>query len=179
MKSQYTKSSFTFRFYHGRPYLKCQQPMNWIKGSSLSYPPVSLEFSTMATHSRTKDCQKRGAATEHAEKKVPGGRATENAEEKLNAETVQAMEDAKADRANDTIENQSCKLADFFLVLVQDVWSHATEHEVDEHVSIDIAHEKIVEWGIKEREFYGERELLQHKKMLYIMTWNKAGVPKE
>ena len=143
MKSQYTKSSFTLRFYYSRPYLKCQQPMDWIKGSFLSYPPVSLEFSTMATHSRTKDCQKRGAATEHTEKKAPGGRATENAEEKPNAEE-KAMEDAKADRANDTIENLLCKLADFFSVLLQDVWSHATEHEVDEHVCIDTVHEKMV-----------------------------------
>ena len=62
----------------------------------------------MATHSRTKDCQKRGAATEHAQRKAPGGRPT-----LLDAETVQAMEDAKADRANDTIDNLFDKLAAF------------------------------------------------------------------
>ena len=112
MKSQYTKSSFMFSYYYSRPYLKCQQPMKLIKGSSLSYPPVSLEFSTMATHSRTKGCQKRGAATEHTEKKAPRGRSTESAEEKPNAEE-KAVEDAKADRADDTIENLLCKLADF------------------------------------------------------------------
>ena len=65
-------------------------------------------------HNRSSECQKRGTATEHAERKAPGGRATEHAEKKAPgsrgtlkpyAQTSQAMEDAQADRANDTVQN--------------------------------------------------------------------------
>ena len=122
-----------------------------------------LEFSRMAsTHSPTKapeatllqghpkchncssECQKRGAATEHAERKPPGGRATEHAVKKAPggrgtlkpyAQTLQAMEDAQADRANATVENLVFKLDDFLSFLLQDVWTgfqHATEHMICE-----------------------------------------------
>ena len=65
------------------------------------------------------------------------------------------------------------------MFLLKDVWGHATEHEDDGDVCSDIIHDKIVEWGYREREFYGELELLQHKKMWDIMTHDKAGVAKE
>ena len=91
----------------------------------------------MATHSRTKDCQKRGTATQHAERNAPCGRPT-----LLDAETVQAMEDAKANRANYTIDNLLDNLAAFFLFLLEDVWGHATKHEDDEDVCRDIVHDK-------------------------------------
>ena len=59
----------------------------------------------------------RGAATEHAE----GGAAT-----------LHDMEDAQADRANDTMENLWFHLAEFLTLLLLDVWTvpgfrHATE----------------------------------------------------
>ena len=92
-----------------------------------------LQFSRMAsTQRRTKEYQKRGTATEHAERKAPGGRATENAEKKAPggrgtlkpyAQTSQAMEDAQADRANDTVEDLVFKLGDFLSFLLQDVWA--------------------------------------------------------
>ena len=70
------------------------------------------EFSRMAsTHSRNKECQKRGTATEHAEMEGPGGRATLHALEHAmglprgaatdhaegGAAILHDMEDAQAD----------------------------------------------------------------------------------
>ena len=106
-----------------------------------------------SAHSRTKECQKRGTATEHAERKAPGGRATEHAEKKAPggrgtlkpyAQTSQAMEDAQADGANDTVENLVFKLGDFLSFLLQDVWTgfwHATEHMICE------VGEEIADWA--------------------------------
>ena len=91
-------------------------------------------------HSPTKECQKRGTATEHA-MQPQRGTATEHAERRTpgargilnpNAQTLQAMEDAQADRADNTTENLSFQLADFLSTMLRDVWNapgfrHATE----------------------------------------------------
>ena len=58
-----------------------------------------------------------GAATEHGE----GGAATEHAEG--GAAILHDMEDAQADRANDTMENLWFHLAEFLTLLLLDVWT--------------------------------------------------------
>jgi hypothetical protein len=72
------------------------------------------------------------------------------------------------------------KFADFHSFLLQDVlagFRHATEHMICE------AGEEIADWASplysQAREFYGERELLLHKRMWDILTRDKAGRPKE
>ena len=118
---------------------------------------------------------KRGAATEHAEKKAPGGRGTL----KPNAQTLPAMEDAQADRA--TI--RWSPLAEFLTLLLQDVWTapglrHAAEQAklVCEDDCPDIVFEIFLHQGCH---FYGERELLLHKRMWDIVTRDKYGPAKK
>ena len=92
----------------------------------------SLEPSRMtSTNSRTKDCQKRGTATEHAERTRPGGRVIL----KPNAEVLQAMGDAQADRADDTMENLAFKLAEFLTTLLRDMWKFARLRNATEQVN--------------------------------------------
>ena len=118
-----------------------------------------------------------------------GGRVTL----KPNAEVVHAQ----ADRADDTLETWT-ELAEFLSTLLRDIRKfarlrHATEqasssavkdedmNKVCEDDCDDIVSEKIAE-VVEQRQgrhFYGEQQLLLHKRMWDILTHNKANQPRE
>ena len=118
----------------------------------------------------TKESQKRGTATEHAEQRQSGALT-------YNAQTQQHMEEAQADRADKTMEQLAFNLAEFLTYLLRELCcSPRLEAECE-----DMVFEKITEWACAQEgtRFYGESELLQHKKMWDIMTRDKDGMPKE
>ena len=93
------------------------------------------------------------------------------------------MEDAQADRANDTMENLWFHLREFLTFLLLDVWTvpafrHATEQAqlACDAECKDIVYEKTRHQG---RDFYGKRELLLHKRLWDIVTRDRAGRAKE
>ena len=95
-------------------------------------------------------------------------------------------EEAQADRANDTLENLLFKLSEFLTVLLLDLWTvpgllHATEQAkaLCEDKCYDIVDAKITQWADQGSNFYGERELLLHKRMWDIVTRDKDGTAKE
>ena len=108
-----------------------------------------------------------------------------------------ALEEAQADRGDDTMENLSFQLSEFLSTMLRDVWStpgfrHATEQAkkivgkdsdniICEEDCEDIVFKKIAQWAEKDqgRHFYGERELLPQKRMWDLMRRDKIGLPKE
>ena len=121
-----------------------------------------------------------GATTEYGE----GGAATEQAEGGVQAE----MEDVQADRANDTMENLSDKLAEFLTVLLLEVWSQSGFHHATEQAKLDwkddchdMVCDKIIEWydDHQRSDLYGTPELLLRKRMWDIVTHDRDGRAKE
>jgi hypothetical protein len=116
---------------------------------------------------------------------------------------------ARADRADNTMENLCLKLVEFLVYVQKEVWNssgcgHATEqarsagHATEQAWSAglvsgsprddyieqeceEIAVQKITEWSHKQdyHAFYDEPALLLHKKMFDIMNRGKWGLPKE
>jgi hypothetical protein len=123
--------------------------------------------------------QQRGTATEHA-KQQKRGTATEHAKQpvvmKPNAHTQKYMEDAQADRADNTLENLVVLLADFLTHLLRELCPCFAAH------CEDLVFGKIEEWATTTNDrpsFYHESELLLHKKMWDVITRDVRGVPKE
>ena len=78
---------------------------------------------------------------------------------RYNAQTQQHIEEASADRANDTPEHLACKLAEFLTAVLREVPRVSADCE-------NIAVEKIREWT-RTREgghFYDDSALVLHKK---------------
>jgi len=126
-----------------------------------------------------------GTATEHA-KQPQRGTATEHAEQrrsvtlKCNVQTQQHIEEAQADRADDTIEHLAFTLAEFLTHLLQKLCYSELNFLYLEADCEDIVFEKIAEWAeTYEGHVYTSDELLIHKKMWDVMTRDKRGVPKD
>ena len=130
-------------------------------------------------HSRTIECEKHSTATEHARR--------------LDAI---AINDAQADRANNSMDHLVFGLARFLTCILQDLWTapgfrRATEQarssadndseDIDSADDcIDIVFNTIAEWSQQASvHFYKEPELLLHKRMWDILTRDKSGRPKE
>ena len=104
---------------------------------------------------RTKESKKRSTATKHAESeevamrpcKRRRGSATEHAEQSItwrdNAEIEQHLEEAQADRANDTLEHLAFTLAQFLTYVLREV-CHSPRLQVE---CEDIVFDKIAEWA--------------------------------
>ena len=140
--------------------------------SSSSQSSIATELATGVATQRT--------ATEHAGK--------------LNAIVIN---DAQAERANNSMGHLLLKLADFLTDTLQDLWNipgfrHAAEQAKSSadndseniesaHDCLSIVVEKITEWSQRKRstEWYGEKELLLHKRMWDILTRDKSGREKE
>ena len=82
-----------------------------------------------APRRHSNESQKRGTATEHAKQSQKRGTATEHAKQpvvlKRNPETqqkVQFMEEARADRADDSLEQLAFKLADFLTHVMRQLY---------------------------------------------------------
>ena len=118
-----------------------------------------------------------GTATEHA-KQPQRGTATEHAEQrrsvtlKCNVQTQQHIEEAQADRADDTIEHLACTLAEFLTHLLQKLCYSELNFLYLEADCEDIVFEKIAEWAQTDAEVpvYTSDALLLHKKMWDLMT---------
>jgi len=129
--------------------------------------------------SHTNGSKKRGTATEHA-KQQKRGTATEHAKQpvvmKPNAQTQQYMEQAQADRANNTFEHLLFLLADFLTHVLRELCPRvAAQCE-------DVVFDKIADWAATSSDrpsFYNESELLLHKKMWDVINRDVRGVPKE
>ena len=116
---------------------------------------------------------------------------------KPNAATLRKMKEAQADRANDTMENLSCKLAELPSAILRNVWRTPgfrlaleqakkidgpdSDNIVCEEDCEDIDFEKVDQRAQQYhgRHLYGERELLLHKQMWDAMRRDKEGVPKD
>ena len=108
---------------------------------------------------------RRGTATEHA--KQP-------AVLKRNPKTQQFMEEARAGRADDSLEHLAFKLADFLTSCYDGLETDCDDIE-------DMVFEKISEWAKTpgENASYSHSELLLHKKIWDVVNRDKQGVPKE
>ena len=109
-----------------------------------------------------------------AERKAPGGQ--------------EDIEDAQADRADDTMDNLLDKLVEFLSLLLQDVWIVSGLRQVTEQAKLVwekdcyfMAYDKVMEWDDdhRRRDLYGTPELLLHRRMWDIVTRDKAGRAKE
>ena len=151
-------------------------------------------------HSRTIECEKHSTATEHAT-----GAATQHITRALLQSTATeharrldaiAINDAQADRANNSMDHLVFGLARFLTCILQDLWTapgfrRATEQarssadndseDIDSADDcIDIVFNTIAEWSQQASvHFYKEPELLLHKRMWDILTRDKSGRPKE
>ena len=112
----------------------------------------------MTSRRHSNESQKRGTATEHA--KQPQDTAI--------------MEEARADRADDSLEHLALKLADFLASCYDGLQTYCDDIE-------EMVFEKISEWAKTPREnaSYGYPELLLHKKIWDVLNRDKQGVPKE
>ena len=127
-----------------------------------------------------------GTATEHA-KQPQRGTATEHAEQrrsvtlKYNVQTQLNIEEAQADRADDSIEHLAFTLAEFLTYLLQNLCYSEPNFLHLEADCEDIVFEKIAEWAQTDAEVpvYMSDSLLLHKKMWDRMTRDKCGVPKD
>ena len=126
----------------------------------------------MTSRRHSNESQKRGTATEHA--KQP-------AVLKRNPKTQQFMEEARADRADDSLEHLAFKLADFLIHVMRQQYPFLLRLETDCEDIEDMVFEKISEWAKTPREnaSYSHSELLLHKKIWDVLNRDKQGVPKE
>ena len=139
-----------------------------------SHPLVScvLHHSTMSSsHRHAKESQKRGTATEHAAISQP------------NAEDQQAIQAARDDRADNSMENLAFRLGEFLTTVLLDAltvsrFHHATEQAapstaedpgnlISHDDCIDIVFEHIALWAQQHQNShaYSFPELLLHKRM--------------
>ena len=97
------------------------------------------------------------------------------------AETQRRMREVKADRDNNTPEQLKVKLSEFLTYVLRKLPNCSSLLEAEcEH----IVQKKIEEWTSMAKphegpNFYGEPELMLHKKMWDVMSRNKKGIPKE
>jgi hypothetical protein len=95
---------------------------------------------------------------------------------KPNAQTQQYMEQAQADRADNTFEHLLFLLADFLTHVLRELCPRvAAQCE-------DVVFDKIADWAATSSDrpsFYNESELLLHKKMWDVINRDVRGVPKE
>ena len=140
-----------------------------------SHPLVScvLHHSTMSSsHRHAKESQKRGTATEHAAISQP------------NAEDQQAIQAARDDRADDSMENLAFRLGEFLTTVLLDALTVSRKDpgnliSHDDCFHIVVAHVELWCQQPGNRHAYSYQDLLLHKRMWDVMTRNKAGFPKE
>ena len=141
----------------------------------------------MTSRRHSNESQKRGTATEHAKhsnESQKRGTATEHAKQPLvlerNPKTQQLMEEARADRADDSLEHLVSKLTDF-LIHVMQMYPFLLRLETDCENIEDMLFDKISDWAQKLREnaSYSYSELQLHKKIWDVVNRDKDGVPKE
>ena len=126
-----------------------------------------------------KQSQKRGTATEHAKQSQKRGTATEHAKQsqkrpavlKPNLETQQqweqCIEEARADRADDSMEHLLLQLEAFLVFVIQQLqWTS----------EIDKVFDKIYP---RFKLYYIRSELLVHTKIWDVLNRDKRGVPKD
>ena len=140
-----------------------------------SHPFVScvLHHSTMSSsHRHAKESQKRGTATEHAAISQP------------NAEDQQAIQAARDDRADNSMENLAFRLGEFLTSVLLDALTVSRKDpgnliSHDDCFDIVVAHVELWCQQPGNRHAYSYQELLLHKRMWDIMRRDKAGQPKE
>ena len=117
----------------------------------------------MTSQRHSNESQKRGTATEHAK----------------HAKTQQFMEEARADRADDSLTNLAFKLADFFTQVMKEAFPFLLHLGADcedvQDTLLDIQDALLQKFG----DMYDHSELLLHKKIWDIVNRDKQGVPKE
>ena len=117
----------------------------------------------MTSQRHSNESQKRGTATEHAK----------------HAKTEQFMEEARADREDDSLTNLAFKLADFFTHVMKQAFPFLLHLEADcedvQDTLLDIQDALLQRFG----DMYDHSELLLHKKIWDIVNRDKQGVPKE
>ena len=119
----------------------------------------------------SKESQKRGTATEHAKQPVV---LTHN------PETQEFMEEAIADRADDSRQQLTFKLNGFLTYVVQEMYPFILHLEFDFADIEDMVFEKVSEWERKPREnAYNHYELLLHKKIWDVVNCHKDDSPKD
>ena len=113
-----------------------------------------------------KESQKCGTATEHAKEHNP--------------ETLEFMEEAIADQADDSKEQLTFQLNGFLTYVVQQMYPFILHLKFDFADIDDMVFEKVAEWERTPREnAYNDYELLVHKKIWDVVTCNKDGSPKD
>ena len=125
----------------------------------------------MAARRVSKESQKRGTATEHAKEPLVS---------QHNPETLESMEEAMADRADDSKEQLMPQLNGFLTYVVQKMYPFIVHLKFDFADIDDMVFEKVSEWERRPRgTAYNHYELLVHKKTWDVVTCNKDGSPKD
>ena len=125
----------------------------------------------MPARRNSKESQKRCTATEHAKQPVV---LTHN------PETQEFMEEAIADRADDSRQQLTFKLNGFLTYVVQEMYPFILHLEFDFADIEDMVLEKVSEWERKPREnAYNHYELLLHKKIWDVVNCHKDDSPKD
>ena len=129
---------------------------------------------------------KRGTATEHAKQSQKRGTATEHAKQRVvlkpNSEAQQFIEEARADRADDSLEHLVLQLEAFLTFVMQQLYWNWPQHLETDVVDIaDMVFDEISEWAAKDtfNNYYNASELLLHKKIWDVLNRDKQGIPKE
>lgn len=119
----------------------------------------------------SEESQKRGTATEHAKEPLVL---------QHNPETLEFMEEAMADQADDSKEQLMSHLNGFLTYVVQKMYPFIAHLQSDFADIDDMVCEKVSEWERTPREnAYNHYELLVHKKIWDVVTCNKDGSPKD
>ena len=155
------------------------------RGTATKHGKQSQKRGTATEHA--KQSQKRGTATEHAKQSQKRGTATEHAKQpvvlksnlktqrpavlKPNLETQrqweQFIEEARADRADDSMEHLLSQLEAFLIFVIQQLqWTS----------EIDKVFDKIYP---RFKLYYIRSDLLVHKKIWDVLNRDKRGVPKD
>ena len=143
------------------------------RGTATKHGKQSQKRGTATEHA--KQSQKRGTATEHAKQSQKRGTATEHAKQpvvlKPNLETQrqweQFIEEARADRADDSMEHLLLQLEAFLIFVIQQLqWTS----------EIDKVFDKIYP---RFKLNYIRSDLLVHKKIWDVLNRDKRGVPKD
>ena len=124
------------------------------RGTATKHGKQSQKRGTATEHA--KQSQKRGTATEHAKQSQKRGTATEHAKQpvvlkpnlKTQRQREQFIEEARADRADDSMEHLLLQLEAFLIFVIQQLqWTWPQHLETDGADITGMVLDKISEWA--------------------------------
>ena len=124
----------------------------------------------MPSRRHSNESQKRGTATEHAKRLVLYH----------NPETQHFIDEALADRADDSTDHLTFKLNEFLTHVVRELMTSLPLFEINYEDIEDMIFEKILDWKQNPRDnaSYSHSELKLHKKLWDVVNNDKDGAPK-